>query len=48
MYLFLMDTIRGGICQVDKKCSKADNNYTRIQYDKWKDEKIKNKFKNKL
>ena len=48
MYLFLMDTIRGGICQVNKKYSKADNKYTRIQRDEWKDDKIKKKFKNKL
>ena len=27
-YLFLMDSIRGGICQVNKKYSKADNKYT--------------------
>ena len=33
MYLFLMDSIRGGICQINKKYSKADNNYTRIQRD---------------
>ena len=48
MYLFLMDGIRGGICQVNKKYSKANNKYTRIQHDKWKDDKIKKKFKNKL
>ena len=47
MYLFLMDSIRGGICQVDKKYSKGDNKYTRIQRDEWKDDKIKKKFKNK-
>ena len=47
MYLFLMDTIRGGICQVNKKYSKADNRYTRSQHDKWKNKKIKKKFKNK-
>ena len=29
MYLFLMDTIGGGICQVNKKFVKADNIYTR-------------------
>ena len=29
MYLFLMDTIRGGICVVNKKLVKADNIYTR-------------------
>ena len=48
MYSFLMDTIRGGICQVNKKYSKADNKYIRIQHDKWKNKKIKKKFKNKL
>ena len=48
MYLFLMDTIRGGICQVNKKYSKADNKYTRNQHDEWKNKEIKNKFKNKL
>ena len=25
MYLFLMDTIRGGICQINKKYWRADN-----------------------
>ena len=29
IYLFLMDTIRGGICQVNKKHVIADNIYTR-------------------
>ena len=48
MYLFLMDTIRGRICQVNKKYSKADNKYTRNQHNEWKNKKIKNKFKNKL
>ena len=48
MYLFLMDSIRGGICQVNKKYSKADNKYTRIQHDEWKNKKINKKFKNKL
>ena len=48
MYLFLMDSIRGGITQVNKKYSKADNKYTRIQHDKWENKKIKKKFKNKL
>ena len=36
MYLFLMDNIRGGICQINKKYSKADNKYTRIQHEEWK------------
>ena len=48
MYLFLMDTIRGGICQVNKKCSKAEYKYTRNQHNEWNDKKIKKKFKNKL
>ena len=48
MYLFLMNSIRGGIYQINKKFSKADNKYTRIQLDEWNDKKIKNKFKNKL
>ena len=48
MYLFLMDSIRGEICQINKKYPKADNKYTRIQRDKWIDDKIKKKFKNKL
>ena len=47
MYLFFMDSIRGGICQVNKKCSKADNKYTKIQHNEWNDKKIKKKFKNK-
>ena len=33
MYLFLMDTIRGGICVVKKKFVKADNIYTRKVHD---------------
>ena len=40
MYLFLMDTIRGGICQVNKKYSKADNKYTRNQYNEWENKKV--------
>ena len=48
MYLFLMDSIRGGICQVNKKYSKADNKYTRNQHNEWKNSKIMKKFKNKL
>ena len=48
MYLLLMDNIRGGICQVNKKYSKADNKCTRNQHNEWKDDKIKKKFKNKL
>ena len=45
MYLFLMHSIRGGICQVNKKYSKADNKYTRIQHDKWRNKKIKKNLK---
>ena len=41
IYLFLMDTIRSGITQVNKKYSKADNKYTRNQYDNWKDKRLK-------
>ena len=48
MYLFLMDSIRGGITQVNKKYSKADNEYTRNLHNEWNDKKIKKKFKNKL
>ena len=48
MYLLLMDSIRGGICQVNKKHSKADNKYTRNQHNEWSDKKIKKKFKSKL
>ena len=44
MYLFLMDTIRGGICVVNKKFVKADNIYTRKVHDKCSDKKIKKKF----
>ena len=43
MYLFLMDTIRGGICVVNKKHVKADNIYTRKVHDESSDKKfIKN------
>ena len=48
MHLFLMDSIRGVICQVNKKFSKADNKYTRNQHNEYKNKKIKKKFKNKL
>ena len=48
MYLFLMNSTRGGICQVNKKYSKADNKYTRNQRNEWNDKKILKKFKNKL
>ena len=45
MYLFLMDTIRGGICVVNKKFVKADNIYTRKVHDESSDKKVKNKLK---
>ena len=48
MYLFLMDSIQGGITQVNIKYSKADNKYTRNQRNEWNDKKIKKEFKNKL
>ena len=48
MYLFLIDSICGGICQVNRKFSKAVNKYTRNQLDEWKNKKIEKKFKNKL
>ena len=45
MYLFLMDTIRGGICQVNKKHVKADNIYTRKIRDESSDKKVNKKLK---
>ena len=45
MYLFLMYSIRGGICQVNKKFSKADNRYTRIQRNEWNDKKLRKNLK---
>ena len=47
MYLYLMDSIRGGITQVNKTYSKADIKYTRNQHNEWKNGKIKIKCKNK-
>ena len=47
MYLFLLDSIRGGICQVNKKYSKTDNKYTRNQHKEWKNKKIQKQIKNK-
>ena len=41
MYLFLMGTIRGGICVVNKKFVKADNIYTRKVNDLSSDKKVK-------
>ena len=45
MYLFLMDTIRGGICQVNKKHVKADNIYTRKVHNESSDKKVNKKLK---
>ena len=45
IYLYLMDTIRGGICQVNKKFVKADNIYTRKVYDESSDKKVNKKLK---
>ena len=45
MYLYLMDTIRGGICQVNKKFVKADNIYTRKVHDESSDKKVNKKLK---
>ena len=45
MYLFLMDTIRGGICQVNKKHVIANNIYTRKVHDESSDKKVKKKLK---
>ena len=47
MYLFLMDSIRGGITQVNKKYSKADNKYTKNQYNEWENKKLKTNNLNK-
>ena len=45
MYVFLMDTIRGGICEVNKKFVKTDNIYTRKVHDKSSDKKVTKKLK---
>ena len=45
MYLFLMDTIRGGICVVNKKFVKADNIYTRKVHDECSEKKVNKKLK---
>ena len=45
MYLFLMGTIRGGICQVNKKHVIANNIYTRKVHDESSDKKVKKKLK---
>ena len=48
MYLFLMDSICGRICQINRKYSKADNKYIRIQHAEWSDKKIRKNLINKL
>ena len=44
-YLYLMDTIRGDICVVNKKFVKADNIYTRKVNDVSSDKKVMKKLK---
>ena len=39
-----MDTIRGGICQVNKKFVKADNSFTRKVHDESSDKKVMKKI----
>ena len=45
MYLFLMDTTRGGICVVNKKHVIADNIYTRKVHNESSDKKVSKKLK---
>ena len=45
MYLYLMDTIRGGITVCNKKFVKADNIYTRKVHDESSDKKVTKKLK---
>ena len=45
MYLFLMDTIRGGITVCNKKFVKADNIYTRKVHDESSNKKVSKKLK---
>ena len=45
IYSFLMDTIRGGICIVNKKHFIANNIYTRKVHDESSDKKVKKKLK---
>ena len=40
MYLFLMDTIRGGITVCNKKFAKANNIYTRKVHDESSNKKV--------
>ena len=44
MYLFLMDTIRGGITVYNKKFIKADNIYTRKVHDESSNKKVSKKL----
>ena len=45
MYLFLMDTIRGGITVCNKKFVKSDNIYARKVYDESSNKKVSKIFK---
>ena len=45
MYLYLMDTIRGGITVCNKKFVKADNIYRRKVHDESSDKKVTKKLK---
>ena len=45
MYLYLMDCIRGGICQVNKEFVKADNIYTRKVQDESSNKKVTKKLR---
>ena len=45
IYSFLMDTIRGGICVVNKKHVIANNIYTRKVHDESSDKKVQKKLK---
>ena len=45
MYLFLMDTIRGGITVCNKKFVKSDNIYTRKVHDESSNKKVSKKLK---
>ena len=45
IYLFLLDTIRGGICVVNKKHVIANNIYTRKVHDESSDKKVNKKLK---
>ena len=45
IYLFLMDTIKGGICVVNKKHVIANNIITRKVQDESSDKKVKKRLK---